>query len=102
MRGRTCEHFTNEIRVRTPDSRLYGYSDMVISCDTETDPNDKCAVLNPVVIIEVLSPSTEKFDRMEKALRYRTIPSLRDYVLISQDAMAVEHQSLSLQLDRPC
>ncbi|MCE9528157.1 MAG: Uma2 family endonuclease, partial [Planctomycetales bacterium] len=54
------------------------------------DPNDKHAITNPQIIFEVLSPSTEKYDRGEKFAFYRSLPSLREYILVAQDQPHVE------------
>lgn len=91
LRNRPCEIYQNDMRVKvSPD--LYTYPDIVIVCgEPQIEKKHGENLLNPLVIIEVLSPSTEKFDRGEKARPYRLMPSLEEYVLISQDAMHIEH-----------
>jgi Uma2 family endonuclease len=79
------------IRVRVTPTQ-YRYPDVVVLCgeprfDLETPP----ALLNPSVIVEVLSPSTEAFDRDEKFVEYRQIAGLSDYVLVAQDQLLVIH-----------
>jgi Uma2 family endonuclease len=88
-----CEGFSPNMKVRTGIGDLYAYPDLMIVCGEARFHDDKGDVLlNPTVIFEVLSPSTEKYDRGEKSLRYRTqIESLQDYVLVSQDKAQVEH-----------
>ncbi|MBL8234405.1 MAG: Uma2 family endonuclease [Bryobacterales bacterium] len=87
----TCTVFDSDMRVRVAPSGLYTYPDVSVVCgeprflDATQD-----TLLNPVVIIEVLSPSTESYDRGKKFKLYREIPSLREYVLVAQDAMSVE------------
>lgn len=98
LKNRPCEHFTNDMRVKVESTALYTYPDVVITCheprflDEEVD-----TLLNPQVIIEVLSDSTEKYDRGKKFEHYRTIASLREYVLISQDRAHVDRFALNEQ-----
>jgi len=92
LRGTACSGFNSDLRVRAPGARSYCYPDMVIVCGEEEFYDDKFdTLLHPVAIIEVLSPSTESHDRGDKFAAFRTIESLRDYILISQDLMRVEH-----------
>ncbi len=82
----------SEMRVRVHPTGLYTYPDVVAVCgepefaDATTD-----TLLNPSVIVEVLSPSTEGYDRGEKFVHYRRVETLREYVLVAQDRMRVEH-----------
>lgn len=98
LRDRKCQAFINDMRVKVESTALYTYPDAVITCneprflDREVD-----TLLNPQVIIEVLSDSTEKYDRGKKFEHYRTIPSLREYVLISQDRAHVDRFALNEQ-----
>ena len=91
LRSTPCETYTGEMRVQVAAARAYFYPDVVVVCgeprfeDTELD-----TLLNPTVIVEVLSPSTERFDRGRKFLLYRQMQSLQEYVLVAQDAMRVE------------
>ena len=93
IRERNCEGFSPNLKVRAGATGLYAYPDLMIVCGEAVFHDDKGDVLlNPSVIFEVLSPSTEKYDRGEKSLRYRTqIESLQDYVLVAQDEMRIEH-----------
>jgi Uma2 family endonuclease len=89
LRGRPCSVFGSETRVRAHD--LVTYPDCVVVCgDPQTDPEDPYTLLNPVLLVEVLSESTEAFDRGHKAEQYRRIPSLREYVLVSQHKAHLE------------
>jgi Uma2 family endonuclease len=93
LRGSRCEAFTSNMRIRTP-SGLYTYPDASIVCGTPdilriqgTD-----TIGNPVVLVEVVSESTGDYDRGQKFELYRSIPTLRDYLLIEQSKMTVEHR----------
>jgi Uma2 family endonuclease len=86
-RASSCRAYASDMKVRTPDGTGY-YPDVFVTCD---EPNDGSqAKYNPCFIIEVLSPSTEAFDRGEKQLRYRQISSLQAYVLVTQQRKLVE------------
>jgi Uma2 family endonuclease len=90
-----CRGFSPNMKVRTNPGGLYAYPDLAVVCGEPTFHDERRDVLtNPTVIFEVLSPSTEAYDRGEKSLRYRTqIDSLQAYVLIAQDRPRVEHFS---------
>src|SRR5256886_16202282 len=93
LRDKPCLGFSPNRKVRAGLGGLYAYPDLMIVCG-EAKFHDKHGdvLLNPLVIFEVLSPSTEKYDRGEKFRRYRTqIESLQDYVMVSQDKAQVEH-----------
>jgi len=88
---RVCRVFIENIRVRVSPSQ-YRYPDVVALCGAPAVDDSKPPVLlNPNVIVEVLSPSTEQFDREGKFMEYRQIGSLTDYVLIEQDHISVVH-----------
>src|SRR5438105_11162319 len=93
VRDRPCEGFSPNMKVRAGIGGLYAYPDLMIVCgEAKFHDEQGDVLLNPTVIFEVLSPSTEKYDRGEKFRRYRTqVESLKDYVLVSQDQMRVEH-----------
>lgn len=92
LRGRPCRAYMNEMRVRLGLAGMYGYPDLVVVCGERAfSAPPSSALLNPTVIVEVLSPSTEVYDRSAKWLRYQRIESLRDYLLIAQDAPRIEH-----------
>lgn len=91
LAGRPCNVFTSDLRIRVLETDRATYADALVICGkVEPAPGDDCAVTNPVVIIEVLSDSTEASDRGEKFAHYRRIPSLRDYVLVSQREPRIE------------
>jgi len=88
---RPCEIFSNDMRLKIPTTRLYTYPDIVAVCGEPQLADDEMDILlNPVLIIEVLSPSTETYDRGKKFQDYRTISTLQEYLLIAQDAHRVE------------
>ena len=89
---RACEVYANDMRVKVEASRDYAYPDVVAVCEEPRFEGGALdTLLNPAVIVEVLSPSTQGHDRGTKFALYRTIETLRDYVLISQDRVRVEH-----------
>lgn len=92
-RNKGCRGFSPNMKVATNSKGLFSYPDLAIVCGEPKFHDKKGDVLlNPTVIFEVLSPSTENYDRGEKLLRYtNNIESLRDYVLISQDKFFIEH-----------
>lgn len=87
-----CQPLNDQIRVRIRTESRYVYPDVSIVCgELDRDPDDqKCSITNPRVLIEVLSESTESYDRDEKFSLYRKVASLEEYVLISQSRAQVE------------
>ena len=95
LRGSPCKVITNDMRVRTGPKGPYFYPDVVVFCGTpQFEDNVFDTLLNPVLIVEVLSPSTEAYDRGEKFAHYQELTSLREYILVSQDRIHVEHYRL--------
>jgi Uma2 family endonuclease len=93
LKDRPCRVYGSDMRVLCPTG-LRTYPDVSVVCGTLQFENERRdTLLNPVVILEVLSPSTERYDRGKKFEHYRTISSLREYVLIAYDGMLVEHFS---------
>jgi Uma2 family endonuclease len=92
LRDTPCRAFINDVRVRVEKTHSYYYPDLLVACarGAQTIDLDVVTVEDPVLVIEVLSPSTEATDRREKLLAYRTLASLSEYVLISQDEARVE------------
>lgn len=87
----TCEVYNNDMRVKVSEAGLYTYPDVVVVCDEpQFEDNHVDTLLNPTVIVEVLSPSTETYDRVGKFLSYQTVESLQEYVLVSQHNVHVE------------
>ena len=86
-----CEVFVNDMRVKVDATGLYTYPDIVGTCDKPSFEDDRFdTLLNPQLVIEVLSDSTEKYDRGEKFAQFRSLPSLKEYVLVSQHQPRVE------------
>jgi Uma2 family endonuclease len=94
LKGGPCRTFTSDLRLAVKAGTSYTYPDVAVICGVLQYADGVFdTVLNPTVIIEILSPSTESWDRGGKFDRYRTIDSLQEYVLISQDRRLVERFS---------
>jgi Uma2 family endonuclease len=92
LRQRPCKVYPSDMRVRIPATGLYTYPDASVVCQKAQFEDEQAdTLLNPQVIFEVLSDSTEDYDRGTKFKNYRRLPSLRDYVLVSQGEILVEH-----------
>jgi Uma2 family endonuclease len=92
LRGRPCEAYISYMRVKVSHTGLYTYPDVVMVCGGihfEDANND--TLLNPTAIVEVLSVSTEAYDRGEKFPHYRRLESLQEYLLVAQDKVRIEH-----------
>jgi Uma2 family endonuclease len=91
FRERPCNVYTSEMRVRISNTGLYTYPDGILVCDErQWADQSRTTLLNPTVIIEVLSDSTEAYDRGDKFWHYRQIASLREYILVSQKAFRID------------
>jgi Uma2 family endonuclease len=90
--GRRCDVFFLDVKVHVPATDLYTYPDIVVTCGpiAALDKHQD-TLTNPLVIVEVLSPSTRNYDRGEKFQHYRSIPSFREYLVLAQDEIRVEH-----------
>ncbi len=92
LKGRSCVVFTSDMRVKVSATGLYTYPDLVVVCDKPRfDDDQEDTLLNPTVIVEVLSKSTEAYDRGEKFAQYRALELMTDYLLIAQDIAQLEH-----------
>ena len=90
--GGECQVATSDMRVKVTQIDSYFYPDVVVVCGEPRAEDDTFdTLLNPTVVVEVLSPSTEVYDKGEKFEHYQQIASLKEYVLISQDKIRVEH-----------
>lgn len=86
-----CSVYSSDMKVRIEKARKYTYPDLVIACQTERfEDEHRDVLLNPVAILEILSDSTEAYDRGRKFLHYQLLDSLIDYLLVSQDAPRIE------------
>jgi Uma2 family endonuclease len=92
LKGKSCEAFSPNMKVCINAAGKFFYPDLSIVCgEARYHDRERDALLNPKVIMEVLSPSSEKRDRSVKFLAYQQIESLTDYLLVSQDRLLVEH-----------
>lgn len=91
FRGRGCRVFNSDMKVLVDDTGLFTYPDVSALCGTpEYLDATQDVLVNPTLIVEVLSPSTESYDRGAKFRNYRRLPSLQEYVLISQKRVLLE------------
>lgn len=91
LHGKPCKVYPSDMRLKVAATGLYAYPDVSVVCGEAQFSDDALdTLLNPTVLIEVLSPSTERFDRGRKAQAYRQLPSLQVYLLIAQDVARVE------------
>ncbi len=92
LRDRTCIVYPSDMRVKVSSTGRYTYPDVVVVCEVPRfEDSHFDTLLNPTVLIEVLSPSTAAYDRGEKFASYQKLDSLCEYVLISQNSVHVEH-----------
>ena len=89
VREKGCRSFSKGVLTEVKENFHYTYPDVVVSCDPD-DRRDPYLVRRPVLIVEVLSPSTAEYDRSRKFNQYKKLPSLRHYVLVSQTAWVLE------------
>jgi Uma2 family endonuclease len=91
LKARPCFVLSNDMRVRVESANAGTYPDVAVVCDKPSFYDDRRDTLtNPTLLIEVLSPSSEGYDRGGKFARYRQLPSLRQYLLVAQDRIAVD------------
>jgi Uma2 family endonuclease len=92
LRDRPCRVYPSDLKVRVPNSKRFFYPDVSVICgETLFADEKKDVILNPVLVVEVLSESTEAFDRGKKFLSYQQIESVQEYLLMAQDEFVVEH-----------
>jgi len=92
LRGRECTAFMTDLRLYVRQHKLITYPDVFVTCRPfQLLDNRKDTVVDARVIVEVLSPSTMKYDRLEKFRFYRGLPSFREYLLFAQDEIHAEH-----------
>jgi Uma2 family endonuclease len=92
LRDRGCAAFSSDQRISAEQGERYVYADVVVACGgVKTEPGTKDCLANPCIVVEVLSRSTEGYDRGEKWEAYQRVPSLTDYLLVSQASARVEH-----------
>jgi Uma2 family endonuclease len=92
LRGKPCRVHSSDLRIRVPATGLVAYPDVSVVCGhVERDPEDGNTIVNPVLLVEVLSPSTEEYDRYEKLSHYKQIASLQEVLLVAHSQKEVEH-----------
>ena len=92
LRKKTCQAFNSDMKVCVNATGLYTYPDISVVCgEVRYFDGHRDMIENPLVIVEVLSPTTEGYDRGEKFAHYQEVPSLAEYLLVSQEAMRIEH-----------
>lgn len=91
LKGKKCKPFGSDMRIHIPTNTLFTYPDISIVCgEILTLNDDEYNVLNPAVIIEVLSPKTKNYDRGEKFKLYRDINTLKEYILVDSQSLHIE------------
>lgn len=91
LRGKPCQVFVNDVKLNVARDEAYYYPDVMVACgESYRMAGDAKSVTDPVLVVEVISPSTENIDRREKLASYRRLRSLVEYVLISQDKQQAE------------
>jgi len=91
LKKKPCRVYPSDLKLRIEATGLYTYPDLsVVFGDPQIETNGGDVLLNPVVLVEVLSETTEAYDRGKKSENYRTIPSLKHYVLIAQDRHSID------------
>lgn len=91
LKGKSCQPYGSDMRIHIPANTLYTYPDITIICnDFISTDLDEDTVVQPTVIIEILSPSTKNYDRGEKFTLYRDIPALKEYILVDTAAVRIE------------
>ena len=91
LRKKPCQSFSRDMKLHIPANTLYTYPDLMIVCgDKKFVDGEKDIIMNPIIIIEILSKTTEAYDRGDKFALYRSIPSLREYVMISSTSIRAE------------
>lgn len=92
LRDRPCRVYPSDLKVSVPNSKRFFYPDVSVICgETRFADEARDVILNPVLVVEVLSESTEAFDRGKKFSSYQQLESLREYLLVAQDEFVVEH-----------
>lgn len=91
-RGRGCVTLTSDQRIHVPATGLYTYADVLVTCGERRYKNDNPpSLLDPTIIVEVTSDTSEDFDRGKKCLHYQSIPELGDYIIVSHSDRRIDH-----------
>lgn len=91
LKGKACRPFNSDQRIHIPSNTLFTYPDISVVCgEIETKDDDQWNVLNPSLIIEILSPSAKSYDRGDKFMMYRAIATLKEYLLVDSTSLLIE------------
>jgi len=96
LKGKSCQPYGPDMRINIPENSLYTYPDISIICgDLQNSNEDEDSVVGPIILIEILSPSTRSYDQGEKFRLYRDIPSLKKYVIVDTEAVRIDVYSIN-------
>ncbi len=91
LKGKSCQPFGPDMRMNIPENTLFTYPDISVYCGESNDVSeDEDTVINPTLIIEILSPSTENYDRGDKFKLCRDIPTLKEYIIVATKTVCIE------------
>ena len=91
LKGKSCRPFNSDMRIHIEKNTLFTYPDISVVCgEAKTLNDDNFNLLNPTIIIEILSKSTKNYDRGDKFKLYRDIPTLKEYILVDSLSISVE------------
>lgn len=91
LKGKSCRPFNSDMRTHVEKNTLFTYPDITVVCgEVNTLNSDNFNLINPTIIIEILSKSTKSYDRGDKFKLYRDVPTLKEYILINSEAIGVE------------
>ena len=91
LRGGKCRTYSSDLRIAIEGADVYTYADVSVICDPVLrHPSSESHVTNPRIVVEVLSPATERYDREQKRLYYQQLASVQEYVLVAQDRRRIE------------
>jgi len=97
LQGKPCQPYGSDLRIHIPENTLYTYPDISVICKDILDTDSDIAVIEPSLIIEILSPSTKSYDRGDKFKLYRDIPTLKEYILVDSQSVNIETFRLNKQ-----
>jgi len=96
LKGNPCKPYGSDLRIHIPENSLFTYPDISVICgDIITSELDPDTAIQPVILVEILSPSTRNYDRGDKFKLYRDIPTLKEYVLIDSESILAEVYSVN-------
>lgn len=91
LKGKTCQPYGPDMRVNIPENTLYTYPDISVFCgELKLSKEDEDTAVQPAVLIEILSPGTRNYDRGEKFMLYRDIPTLKEYIMVDSLSVRIE------------